>query len=115
MAIYVFWVYQKYWELQAVPLEYFGYIWAGFALAVSLSARLTPALESRLGTRRLLCLIAILPLAGLLGMALGSGWLGVMFGLLAIFTPLLGLVLVPLLIRIRRERDSAAAGSVPAA
>lgn len=178
LATYVFWIYQKYWEIQAVPLEYFGYIWAGFALAVSLSARFTDALEKRLGTRGLLCLIATLPLVGLLGMALGSGWLGVMFGLLiqisrgvsmslfyealnsrlpgdfratvnslvslgvraifivtgpvlgyaldslgmqatlltmvAVFTPLLGLVLVPLVIRIHRERAGAAAEAVPA-
>ena len=178
LAVYVFWVYQKYWELQAVPLEYFGYIWAGFALAISLSARFAPALESRLGTRALLFIIAVLPLAGLLGMALGNGWLGVMcglliqlsrgvsmslfyealnsrvpgdfratvnslvslgvravfivtgpvlgyaldrfgmqstlLGLLAVFAPLLGLVLVPLVIRIRREQRDAAADAIPA-
>lgn len=171
LAIYVFWIYQKYWELQAVPLAYFGYIWAGFALVVSISARFTAALEQRLGTRGLLCLIATLPLLGLLGMALGSGWAGVLCGLLiqvsrgvsmslfyealnsrvpgdfratvnslvslavraifivsgpalgyaldslgmqatllglaALFTPLLALVLVPLVLRIRRERAAA--------
>lgn len=82
LAIYVFWIYQKYWELQGVPLEAFGYIWAGFALAVSVSARFTAGLEKRLGTRGLLILIAIMPLLGLLGMALGGGWMGVAFGLL---------------------------------
>jgi MFS family permease len=82
LATYVFWIYQKYWELQAVPLAHFGYIWAGFALVVSLSARFANALECRLGTRGLLCLIAVLPLAGLLGMALGSGWAGVLCGVL---------------------------------
>jgi MFS family permease len=167
LAVYVFWIYQKYWEMQSVPLGYFGYIWAAFALTVSVSARYSAALEQRLGTRGVLCLIAILPLLGLLGMALGSGWVGVMFGfaiqfsrglsmslfyealnrrvpgdfratvnslvslgvravfivtgpllgfaldhygvrstlliMLAVFTPLMGLVLVPLLLRIRRE------------
>ena len=168
LAIYVFWIYQKYWELQGVPLESFGYIWAGFALAVSVSARFASVLEKRLGTRGLLVLIAIMPLLGLLGMALGGGWMGVAFGLLIqlsrgismslfyealnsrvpgdfratvnslvslgvraifivtgpllgyaldslgmqvtlfmlllVFTPLMGLVVVPLLIRIQRER-----------
>lgn len=177
LAIYSFWIYQKYWELQAVPLEHFGYIWAGFALAVSVAARFSGALEQRLGTRGLLCLIAVLPLAGLLGMALGSGWMGVLCGLLiqlsrgvsmslfyealnsrvpgdfratvnslvslgvraifivtgpalgyaldslgmrstlllllALFVPLLGLVLVPLVIRIRREQAGAAAQVLP--
>ncbi len=178
LAIYVFWIYQKYWELQAVPLAHFGYIWAGFALVVSVSARFTAALEQRLGTRGLLCLIAMLPLVGLLGMAFGSGWAGVLFGLLiqvsrgvsmslfyealnsripgdfratvnslvslavraifivsgpalgyaldsvgmqatllglaALFAPLLGLVLVPLVLRIRRERATADAAGLPA-
>lgn len=178
LAIYVFWVYQKYWELQQVPLASFGYIWAAFALTVSLAARFSDALEARLGTRGLLCLIAILPLVGLSGMVLGSGWLGVMFGfciqlsrglsmslfyealnsrvpgdfratvnslvslavrvifiitgpllgyaldslgmratlltLLAVFTPLLGLVLVPLLLRIRREQAGRSAEVVAA-
>jgi MFS family permease len=167
LAVYVFWVYQKYWELQGVPLGWFGYIWAAFALTVSVSARYAGALEQRLGTRKLLCLVAALPLLGLIGMAFGAGWLGVMFGfaiqasrgvsmslfyealnrrvpgefratvnslvslgvraifivtgpvlgfaldsqgmsstllaLVVIFTPLMGLVLVPLVIRIRRE------------
>ena len=80
MAVYVFWIYQKYWEVQGVPVESFGYLWAAFALVVSLAARYASAIEQKLGTRRLLVLLAILPIAGMLGMALGSGWIGVMFG-----------------------------------
>ena len=68
LAIYVFWIYQKYWELQGVPLGWFGYIWAAFALTVSVSARYASALEHRLGTRKLLYIIAALPLLGLAGM-----------------------------------------------
>ena len=169
LAVYVFWVYQKYWELQGIPLGQFGYIWAAFALTVSLTARYAGALEKWLGYRNLLILVATLPLLGLLGMAVGKGWLGVMFGfaiqasrgismtlfygalnrrvsgdfratvnslaslgvrgifivtgpvlgylldtqgmtntligLLVIFTPLMGLVLVPLIIQIRREPE----------
>lgn len=177
LAVYVFWLYQKYWELQQVPLSWFGYIWAAFALTVSLAARYAGALEARLGTRGLLLANAVLPLLGLLGMALVGGWAGVLCGfclqvsrgismsvfyealnsrlpgdfratvnslvslavravfiitgpllgyaldslgmrstlflLVAIFTPLMGLVLVPLLLRIRREQ--VAAGAVTAA
>jgi MFS family permease len=80
LAVYVFWVYQKYWELQGVPLEYFGYIWAGFALTVSLAARYAGELESKLGHRRLLVLVAVLPIVGLLGMAFATAWAGVLFG-----------------------------------
>ena len=80
LAVYVFWIYQKYWELQGVPLSMFGYIWAAFALTVSLSARYSEALERMLGYRRVLVLIAVLPLFGLVGMAFGHGWAGVMCG-----------------------------------
>ena len=79
-AVYVFWVYQKYWEFQGIPLAWYGYIWAAFALTVSLAARYCGALEQRLGTRALLVLIAVLPLTGLLGMAFGAGWFGVICG-----------------------------------
>ncbi len=79
-AVYVFWVYQKYWEYQGIPLEWYGYIWAAFALTVSLAARYCSALEARLGTRVLLVLIAVLPISGLLGMAFGAGWFGVFCG-----------------------------------
>ena len=172
LAVYVFWVYQKYWELQGIPLGQFGYIWAAFALTVSLAARYSGALEKWLGYRNLLILVATLPLLGLLGMAFGKGWMGVMFGfaiqasrgismtlfygalnrrvsgdfratvnslaslgvrgifivtgpilgylldtqgmtntligLTVIFTPLMGLVLVPLIIQIRKEPEEAA-------
>ena len=178
MAVYVFWLYQKYWEFQGIPIEWFGYIWAAFALTVSLSARYASALEARIGTRGILCLIGILPIAGLLGMAFGAGWTGVMCGfalqltrglsmslfyealnrrvpgdfratvnslvslgvraifivtgpllgyaldafgvtstvllLVAIFAPLLVLVLVPLVSRIRREEDEDLPQVVPA-
>ena len=80
LAVYVFWIYQKYWEFQGVPIGWYGYIWAAFALTVSLAARYASALEQRLGTRGVLCLIGALPLLGLVGMILGAGWIGVMFG-----------------------------------
>ncbi|MEM9255594.1 MAG: MFS transporter [Pseudomonadota bacterium] len=80
LAVYVFWIYQKYWEFQGIPVAYYGYIWAAFALTVSLAARYASVLEQRLGTQRLLLLVALLPIAGLLGMASFAGWLGVLFG-----------------------------------
>ena len=178
LAVYVFWTYQKYWEIQGVPVASYGYIWAAFALTVSIAARYASNLEQYLGTRRVLYLVGALPMLGLLGMALGSGWVGVMFGfalqvsrgitmslfyealnrrvpgdfratvnslvslcvravfivtgpllgyaldrlgvestlllLAAIFAPLIAVVLIPLVIRIRREEDSNATQAVPA-
>jgi len=81
LAVYVFWIYQKYWELQGVPVAWFGYIWAAFALVVSVSARYASALEAWLGWRRVLWIAAALPLLGIFGMAMSQGWIGVMFGL----------------------------------
>ena len=80
LSLYTFWIYQKYWELQGIPLGQFGYIWAAFALTVSLTARYAGELEKMLGHRKLLIIIAALPILGLVGMALGKGWMGVMFG-----------------------------------
>ena len=178
LALYVFWIYQKYWEVQGVPVDWYGYIWAALALTVSLSANYASALEHRLGTRGVLGLIGLLPLLGLLGMALGGGWTGVIFGfalqvsrglsmsifyealnrrvpgsfratvnslvslavraifigtgpllgyaldrlgvnstlllLAAIFAPLIAVVLIPLLVRIRREAKSDSHQVVPA-
>ena len=179
LAVYVFWIYQKYWEFQGIPVGLYGYIWAAFALTVSLAARYASALEQRLGTRTILALIGGLPLLGLCGMILGAGWFGVMFGfalqaarglsmslfyealnrrvpgdfratlnslvslgvravfivtgpllgvvldaygvkstlllMLVVFTPLIALVLVPLVMRIRREADAEEPELAPAA
>jgi MFS family permease len=178
LAVFVFWIYQKYWEVQQIPIDYYGYIWAALALTVAVSARYAGVLEQRLGTRKLLFLIGALPLLGLLGMALGTGWIGVMFGfalqlsrglsmslfyealnrrvpgnfratvnslvslavraifigtgpllgqaldrlgvnstlllLAAIFTPVIAIVLVPLVVRIRREEANDSPQVVPA-
>lgn len=178
LAVYVFWIYQKYWEVQQIPIAYYGYIWAALALTVAVSARYAGALEQRLGTRNVLCLIGVLPLLGLIGMALGAGWIGVMFGfalqlsrglsmslfyealnrrvpghfratvnslvslavramfigtgpllgyaldrlgvnstlllLAAIFAPVIAVVLIPLVIRIRREEANDSHQAVPA-
>ena len=81
LALYAFWIYQKYWELHGVPVTAFGYLWAVFALTVSVAARYAGHLELRIGWRRLLLLTAVLPLLGLLGMAAFGGWGGVLCGI----------------------------------
>ena len=80
LSMYAFWIYQKYWEFRGVPVASFGYIWAVFALVVSVAARYASTLEAWLGWRRLLWITAALPLVGLAGMALATGALGVLFG-----------------------------------
>lgn len=80
LGMYAFWIYQKYWEFQGIPLEQFGYIWAVYAITISLGARYASKLESLFGWRSILIAAALLPLVGLLGMALFGGWVGVLFG-----------------------------------
>ena len=80
LALYAFWIYQKYWELQGIPVAQFGYIWAVFAITVSVAARYASYLEARFGWRALLIVTALLPMIGLLGMTIFGGWVGVMFG-----------------------------------
>ncbi|MEM1187784.1 MAG: MFS transporter [Pseudomonadota bacterium] len=80
LALYAFWIYQKYWELQGIPVAQFGYIWAIFAITVSVAARYASYLEARFGWRMLLIVTALLPMIGLLGMTIFGGWVGVMFG-----------------------------------
>lgn len=80
-ALYAFWLYQKYWLAQGIPVAWFGYIWAGYCVTRSLGAGLGGVLEQKLGTRNMLLVIAVLPLVGFFGMATHSGWWGVCFGL----------------------------------
>lgn len=78
--MYAFWIYQKYWEFKGIPLEQFGYIWAVYAITISLGARYASRLEACFGWRSILVAAALLPLVGLLGMAMFGGWIGVLFG-----------------------------------
>lgn len=79
LGMYAFWIYQKYWQLQGIPLGHFGYIWAVYAMTISLAARYASKLEAAFGWRNVLIATALLPIVGLLGMALFGGWVGVLF------------------------------------
>ncbi|MEH6548919.1 MAG: MFS transporter [Pseudomonadales bacterium] len=81
-CIYAFWLHQKYWELQAIPIGWYGLIWAAYCLARATGAHVAVQLERGLGIQRLLPLLALLPIAGYLGMALTNSWLGVLLGML---------------------------------
>jgi MFS family permease len=80
-GIYVFWIYQKYWESRGVPLAAFGYLWAAHCLVRGLAAYHAGRIEARLGARKALVFIAALGIGGLLGMALLGGWAGIAVGL----------------------------------
>jgi MFS family permease len=62
------WTYQMNWTHSGVDLKYFGYLWAGYNVAIALAARLAPKLEEYMGSRWLIILTGSLPAIGFLGM-----------------------------------------------
>lgn len=81
-ALFAFWIYQKYWEAQHIPVHWFGYIWAVHCIIRGVTAHQANFIEQRLGTCRVLALIAVLPVVGFIGMGTLGGWIGLAFGLL---------------------------------
>ena len=76
-AIYIFWLYQKYWESQGVPLACFGYLWAIHCAIRGCAAHYAHRIEALLGPRKALTLIAGLSIFGIVVMASKSGWIGI--------------------------------------
>lgn len=79
-ALLGFWLLQKYWEEQGVPLTLFGYIWAIHCIVRGLAANNAHAIEAWLGWRKLLVICIFLPVIAFTGMAIFGGWVGVLFG-----------------------------------
>lgn len=77
-----FWLIQKYWESQSVPVYLFGYIWAAHGIVRGLSANGARWLEDTLGWQKVFVLVAFLPILGFIGLSLLGGWSGILFGLL---------------------------------
>lgn len=75
------WVFQDYWRALGVPIGYFGYLWAGYNLAVALTARVAHRWESHWSVRRAAFWIGMLSVAGYVGMACFTGAIGVLAGL----------------------------------
>lgn len=81
-ALYAFWIYQKYWESQQIPVYLFGYIWAAHCVIRGITAHQAHHIESALGIVRVLLIIALCPIVGFIGMGTLGGWIGLVFGLL---------------------------------
>jgi MFS family permease len=62
------WTYQMNWTHSGVDLKYFGYLWAGYNVAIAFAARLAPKLEAYMGSKWLIVLTGSLPALGFLGM-----------------------------------------------
>jgi len=78
----VVWLLQPYWQLREVPLQYFGVMWAGLMFFAAATSRITHAVERKLGAPTVLISLAAAAILGYWTMALSSGWVGVVAGLL---------------------------------
>ncbi len=66
----VYFLYQPYFEEIKIPLVYFGGIYFVLSLGAAIFSRYAHEIEGYLGERKSLAIISIIPLIGLLGMAL---------------------------------------------
>jgi MFS family permease len=78
----VVWLLQPYWELQGVPLHYFGIMWAALMFIAAGTSKATHSLERRLGAPTILVSLSGAAVLGYLLMALFPGWVGVPAGAL---------------------------------
>ncbi len=81
LGLYAFWVYQKYWEFNGIPVAWFGYLWAAHCVLRGLVGHWATEIEELLGWRKVFWVSALLPIIGLWGMGLFSGWIGIAFTL----------------------------------
>ncbi len=76
----VIWAFQGFWMHIDIPLSFFGYLWAGYNLAVAFSGRIAHLVERQIGAARTLVVMAMLPIVGFAGMAAFPSFLGILFG-----------------------------------
>lgn len=75
------WMYQKLWLEQQIPLLWFGYLWAGLYIAVSIGSRTAPGLTYRFGYQWMVIVTVLLVVFGFTGMALVTGLWVVLFAI----------------------------------
>ena len=81
MGLYAFWVYQKYWEFNGIPVSWFGYLWALHCVLRGMVGQWSHEIEESLGWQKVFVVSAALPILGLFGMGFFGGWLGIAFTL----------------------------------
>jgi MFS family permease len=76
------WTHQKYWQDSAVPLAWFGVLYASYNLLVGFAGRSAALASARYGRRSVLAAVGVLPVVACVGMASFFGWAGIVFGAL---------------------------------
>jgi MFS family permease len=78
-SFYPVWLIQPYMQKSAVPLAWFGPVWAGANLTVALCALASHRVHVRIGDRGFIVVFFVLVSAGYLGLGLGAGVWGFLF------------------------------------
>ncbi len=81
VGLFAFWVYQKYWEFNGIPVTWFGYLWAMHCVLRGIVGQWAHEIEETLGWKKVFIISAALPIIGLFGMGVFGGWLGIAFTL----------------------------------
>jgi len=84
-TINVAWLVQPYWDNMGLSLAWFGVLWFAQSLTVAVASKCGYALERNKGAVVALLIIGVLPVVGIFGMALLSGWYGVAAGFVLFF------------------------------
>lgn len=73
------WIFQPYWAERGIAVGTFGYLWAANSFGVAIISNYAHAIEEKLGSVKVIWLIAILPVLGYSGMASAPGLFGLLF------------------------------------
>jgi MFS family permease len=74
------WMLQKYWETSAVPVAWFGALWAIGNLLAAFTSKLAAPIGQRWGRPLMMVVACALPVVGYFGMGLTASMLGVVLG-----------------------------------
>jgi len=78
-TLFAVWLFQKYWDNIAIPIVYFGFLWAITNLIVSVVSKRAHKIEKEWGSTKTLIIIGILPVIGYFGIALTDSIFGILF------------------------------------
>ncbi len=93
-TFFVVWLLQKQWQLQEIPLEYFGYLWAILSLVAAVSGQISHRLVRLVPASLRLGFIALIPVVGYLGLAAFGPLIGFFAAILVFVARGLGIVLL---------------------
>lgn len=73
------WTYQNHWKLLGIPIAWFGVLWASTNMTTAIMGKYAHVVEKNLGSTLALTLMALLPIAGYLGLGFVEGLWSITF------------------------------------